>query len=195
MQRKGFKDVYIAEILEDTGTSYKTETPEKLFKAISGKSKLSTNTDNIYLDDTLDEIEQSFKEGTLEIEGDNLSPAMLEKIYGHKSVKGMTIKNENDTANNIAVGYRSKNSDGTYQFYWWYKVNFAGDEEYDFEQIAEKSKRQPVKLKGTIMPRKLDGNTGVDVNEGYLTQSDTDAQTIIKSWFGKVQEPLTETEA
>ena len=190
MQRKGFKDVYVAKIIDDTVSTYTTDTPVKLFKSISGKTKLAQNVENVYLDDTLDEIEQSFKEGTLELEGDNLTPALVEMVYGHKAIKGMTIKNSNDMANNIAVGYRSKNSDGTYQFYWWYKVNFAGDEEVDFEQIAEKSKRQPVKLKGTIMPRLKDNNIGVDVNEGYLKITDTDAKTMIADWFGEVHEPL-----
>ena len=148
-QRKGFKDVYVAEVdynpLTDTYTAKK---PVMLFNSKSGKTKIKYEISDEYADDKLISRDKEFQNGEIEIEGINITPEKLELIYGHKVVEGMSITREDDPVKYVAVGFRSKNADKTYHFYWYYLVNFSGDEELDFETIAEKSKKQTIKLKG-----------------------------------------------
>lgn len=197
-QRKGFKDVYIAKITANTEEIYTAEKPVKLFVGISGKTKYSFDKTPVYGDDMEIENDIEFKSGDIELEGMNIAPEQLAILYGYTFNKGMIIANKNNFGNDVAVGYRSKNSDGKYHFYWHYVCNFAGDEEDDFETIAEKSKRQPVKLKGTIRPRLKDGNLKVEIDESFLTGEHTEAKALLQvgeskviKWFDSVVEPIT----
>lgn len=197
-QRKGFKDVYIAKITANTEETYTTEKPIKLFVGISGKTKYSFDKTPVYGDDTEIENDIEFKGGDIDLEGMNISPEQIAILYGYKFSKGMIIANKDDAGSDVAIGYRSKNSDGKYHFYWHYVCNFAGDEEADFETIAEKSKRQPVKLKGTIKPRLKDGNLKVEIDETFLTKEHTEANALLAidesskiiKWFTSVVEPI-----
>lgn len=200
-QRKGFKDVYVAEVdynpLTDTYTAKK---PVMLFNAKSGKTKIRYEVSDEYADDKLISRDKEFQNGEIEIEGINITPENLELIYGHKYIDGMTVIREDDPIKYVAVGFRSKNTNKKYHFYWYYLVNFNGDEELDFETIAEKSKKQIIKLKGEILARP-DGNIGVDIDESALTGSNAAAKALLEKdqstqiikWFTAVPEPLTST--
>ena len=197
-QRKGFKDVYVAEVdYNPTMGTYTAKEPVLLFNAKNGKTKLTYKTDDEYADDILFSKDKEFDKGDIEIEGINITPENLELIYGHKFVDGMTITDKNDPIKYVAVGFRSKNTDGTYHFYWYYLVNFSGDEEADFETIADKSKKQTIKLKGEILARP-DGKIKVDIDESALKTDNTAAKALLAvdetkhiiKWFTAVPEPL-----
>lgn len=200
-QRKGFKDVYVAEVEYNArlGT-YIPKTPVKLFDAISGKTKLSYKTEDTYADDTLLSKDKEFDKGDIEIEGINISPENLELIYGHRFIDGMTITGSEDAIKYVAIGFRSKNTDGTYHFYWYYLVTFIGDEELDFETIAEKSKKQTIKLKGEVLERP-DGRIRIDIDESILKTENTKAKELLAiddvkhiiKWFTAVPEPFIGT--
>lgn len=197
-QRKGFKDVYIAKITTNTEDTYTAAEPIKLFIGIGGKTKYSYDKTPVYGDDMEIENDVEFKGGNIELEGMNISPEQLAVIYGYELNKGMIVANKDDVGSDVAIGYRSKNSDGTYHFYWHYVCNFVGDEEADFETISEKSKRQQVKLKGTIKPRLKDGNLKVEIDESFLTSENTEAKALLEidstkkiiKWFTAVAEPI-----
>ena len=187
-QPKGLKDFYIAKITEDTAENYKTEKPVRLMKAASVKTKLKYSNEPIYFDDVQDEIEHEFEEGTIELEGDYLTRKVRELTRGHKNLGGMTVTNAEDNPSDVAIGYRTKLSNGLYKFYWWYRVNFGEEEEEEAETIKKKGKRQNAKLKGTIMARKKDGNISVDADEMEIEGGT--AKETLQNWFGQVQEPV-----
>ena len=187
-QPKGLKDLYVAEITEDSAENYTTSKPVRLMKAASVKTKLKYTNEPVYFDDVQDDSDNDFEEGTIEIEGDYLSRKIREMIRGHKNLGGMTVTNADDKAKDVAIGYRTKLTNGLYKFYWWYRVNFGEEEDEEAETIAKKGKRQNAKIKGTIIPRKKDRNIGVDADEMDLADAGS-AKAILDEWFGQVQEP------
>lgn len=189
-RRKGLKDLYVAKVIKNSAGEYEAETPVKLCRAISGKVQIKKSTEKTYSDDAVEDIVECFDSAEVEFEGNDLSPVMRQLLWGHKLIKGMQIDNIEDKANEVAIGFRAKRSDGKYEFVWLYCGKFEEVED-QYETIGDKPKGQTAKIKGTFYGRAKDGNYRAVVNESYLVDGDTDAKTIITNWFSKVQEPLT----
>ncbi|MDF2802344.1 MAG: hypothetical protein K0S61_2247 [Anaerocolumna sp.] len=188
-RRKGLKDLYVAKVTKNDATTYTAEDPVKLCKAISAKVTPKVSSDNTYSDDAIEDVVSNFDSCDVEIEGNELSPEMRALLFGHKLIKGMEIDNIDDSSNEVAIGYRSKKTDGKYEFVWLYSGRFE-DVEDDNETIADKVKTQTAKVKATFYGRMKDGNYRVRVDESFLLETDTDAKTAITDWFSEVQEPL-----
>lgn len=189
-RRKGLKDLYVARVTKNDATTYTTDTPVKLCRAISAKVSPKVNSDPIYSEDAIEDIVDNFVSYDVEFEGNELTPTMRALLFGHTVIKGMEIDNIDDIANEVAFGYRSKKTDGKYEFVWLYAGKFE-DVEDDSETTADKIKTQTAKVKGTFYGRLKDGNTRVRVDESVLLETDTDAKTAIEDWFDTVKEPLT----
>lgn len=199
---KGLADFHIAEVTTNTNSTYTTQTPELLAPALTGKLKLTYESETIYGSDTAQYSESNFKDGELEIEIFNLTPEQVALIYGHRNYRGMNIANANDVAKPVAISWRSKlTKNSGYHFFQLYNCQASGEEEMSFESIADKSKTQPVKIKFTIMPRAKDQEIKVDVNESYLDKTTNDDIADLLSvdittnkikWFKQVVEPVAE---
>ncbi|MCR6515804.1 phage tail protein [Clostridium sp. LY3-2] len=193
-QRKGVCDFTVADIEKDDSGNYSATNLTKLMKAASAKIKLKYTSEFVYFDDIVDEIDQDFEGGEIELEGDYLTAEIVERIRGHKNLNGMSVTNAEDKANDVCILFRSKMTNGKYKFYCFYRVNFGAEEEEDFEGIGKKAKRQNTKIKGTIMARKKDNLVKVDASETeFISGGVTDAADILKAWFTKVPEPSTIT--
>ncbi|MEQ8154499.1 MAG: major tail protein [Clostridiaceae bacterium] len=183
----GLKDIHIAVLTSDNGTGAVYETPSKVERAISAKISPKVNSDNIYSDDTVEDIITAFEGVDVEIELNQLSLTSRAKLQGSSVVKGVLIESKDDLPPTIALGFKSKKNNGKYRYVWLLKGKFElATDEYDTE--AEKPKAQSAKLKGKFYSRDFDGNyrfiadedeTGIDL-------------TIISSWFTSV---LTEPAA
>ncbi|GAA0069252.1 hypothetical protein UT300003_07750 [Clostridium sardiniense] len=192
-QRKGLCDFTTGKITQDTKETYEAGELVKLMKAASAKIKLKYTSEFVYFDDIVDDIDQDFEGGEIELEGDYLTAKVIELIRGHKNVKGMTLTGENDKADDVPILFRSKMTNGKYKFYCFYRVNFGSEEDEDFESMNKKSKRQNTKIKGTIMARRKDGLVKVEASEDELAASGADAENILKTWFTKVPEPIKDS--
>lgn len=194
-QRKGLCDLYLADITKDDSGAYTADNITRLMKAVSAKVKLKYSSEPVYFDDVIDDTDQDFEEGEIELEGEYLTADIIERLRGHRSAKGMTVISGDDKAKDVCILYRSKMTNNKYKFYCWYRVNFGTEEEEDFEAVGKKAKRQNVKIKGTIMTRKKDNLVGVSATEDELTKgSATDPKAILDAWFTAVPEPIKETE-
>lgn len=189
-RRMGCKDIYIALVTENTATAYKTDTPIKLGRAIGAKVTIKTNVEKTYSDDIVEEVIESFESAEIEIESNKLSPEQKALLRGAKYENGFLINNTNDKAAEIAIGWRAKQTNGKYEFIWYYcgKFNQGFSEEYDTK--GDKTKTQTAKLKGTFYGRELDDNYNTEVDETFLLEKHNDAKTAIQDWFSKVQEPV-----
>jgi len=182
----GLKDIHIAILKTDdaTGTTY--DPPIKLERAIAAKLTPKSNSENIYSDDSVEDIITAFEGVDVEIEVNQLSLTSRAKLQGAKVVKGVLVENKDDLPPTLALGFKSKKNNGKYRFVWLLKGKFEiVADEYDTE--AEKPKAQSAKLKGSFYSRDYDGN--------YRFIADEDAQgidaTIISSWFTAVpDEPV-----
>lgn len=194
-RRIGLKDVHIAVVTKNTETEYATETPVRLFKAITGKVSVKRSSEPIYSDDELEDTITSLDAIEVEFEGNKLTLAMISNVLGARFVGGMLVDNKDDAAVEVALGFRAKESNGKYEFSWYYCGKFDGDDEESYETQGQKPSPKTKSLKGTFYSRKKDGNFRVRVNEGELLASNTDAKTAVTEWFNEVQEPIVEAPA
>lgn len=182
----GLRDIHIALLTKDdnTGTTY--DVPSKLERAISAKLTPKSNSENIYSDDTVEDVITAFEGVDVEIEINQLSLESRAKLQGSKVVKGVLIESKDDMPPTIALGFKSKKNNGKYRYVWLLKGKFElASDEYDTE--GEKPQPKSAKLKGTFFARDFDGN--------YRFIGDEDAtgvdQTIIDGWFTAVpDEPV-----
>lgn len=187
-RRMGLRDIHIALVTKNTTESYTTDTPIKLGRAISAKVTVKKTTEKIYSDDNVEEIIENFESADIEIENNKLTPTQKALLRGAKYENGFLVNNANDKAAEIAIGWRAKQTNGKYEFVWYYcgKFNEGQTEEYDTN--GDKMKTQTSKLKGTFYQRQKDENYNIEVDESYLAENETEAKEAIKDWFSKVQE-------
>lgn len=188
-RQMGLKDIHIALLSEDISSGATYETPEKLERAISAKLSPKSNTENIYSDDTVEDVIAAFEGIDVEIEVNQLSLTSRAKLQGSKVVKGVLIENKNDVAPTVALGFKSKKTNGKYRYVWLLKGKFElTTDEYDTE--GEKPDPKSAKLSGTFYPRDFDGNYRFIVDED---ESGVDA-SIISGWFTDVPDEPVVTE-
>lgn len=182
----GLRDIHIAILKSDDSTGTIYDPPEKLERAVSAKLSPKANSENIYSDDSVEDIITAFEGVDVEIEVNQLSLASRAKLQGAKVIKGVLVENKNDIPPTIALGFKSKKNNGKYRYVWLLKGKFElATDEYDTE--AEKPKAQSAKLKGNFYPRDFDGNYRFIADEDNQGAE----QTIISAWFNEVpDEPV-----
>lgn len=186
----GLKDFYIAQITENTTTSYVADTPFLLARAIEAKTTTKIDSQAEYSDNTTEYISSEFEEGTIELDVNDLSPYAKSVLFGHKynPTTGLLNLNINDVSNPVAVGWRATRSNGCkQQLCWYYAVVFTPADQ-NFETASDKSKAQTQTIKGTFTGRAVDGAYGIVLDEEYLA-SGTSATQLLNTWFSQVVEP------
>lgn len=192
---KSFRDIHVALVKENTATSYVTDTPVKLARAIKGKISDKFTTEKIYSDDTVEDTAQTYEGTEVELEVNSLAPQDKALVFGQLYENGFLVKNKEDKAPEVAVGYRAKKLNGKYEFVWLYVGTFGQGFEDNYETEADKATTQTATLKGDFYERQIDKNYQISVDESNLAADNTDAAAAIADWFGKVQEPTKATEA
>lgn len=177
----GLKDIHIALLTKDDATGVTYAVPSKLERAISAKITPKVSSENIYSDDTVEDIITAFEGVDVEIEINQLSLESRAKLQGAKVVKGVLIESKDDISPTLALGFKSKKNNGKYRYVWLLKGKFElTSDEYDTE--SEKPQPKTAKLKGTFFARDNDSN--------FRFIADEDAtgidETIIASWFTAV---------
>lgn len=179
----GLKDIHIAILTEDTSSGTTYEKPEKLERAISAKVSPKSNTENIYSDDSVEDVIAAFEGIDVEIELNQLSLTSRAKLQGAKVVKGVLIENKDDMSPTIALGFKSKKTNGKYRYIWLLKGKFElTSDEYDTE--GEKPTPKSAKLTGKFFSRDFDGNYRFIVDEDGIEVD----KAIIEGWFTEVPE-------
>ncbi|MPQ45030.1 major tail protein [Clostridium tarantellae] len=193
-RRMGLRDISISVVKENSTSNYSTDVVKKLARSISAKVTEKKKVDKIYSDDGTEDVIETLESIEIEIEINDLSPEQEALLRGCKYENGFLIDNQDDMANEIAIGWRAKRTDKKYEFVWNYCGKFNDGTTDTYETQQDKLKTQTPKLKGTFYPRAKDGNWRVRVNESYLKEEHGDAKKAIQSWFDKVQEPVQKTQ-
>lgn len=188
-RRMGLRDISIALVTENTLSNYTTEAVKKLARSISAKVTEKKKVEKTYSDDGTEEVIETLDSIEVEIELNDLSPEQEALLKGCKFTNGFLVDNQDDMANEIAMGWRAKRTDQKYEFVWLYCGKFNEGATENYETQEDKLKTQTPKLKGTFYPREKDKNWRIRVNESYLQESHTSAKAAIQNWFSKVQEP------
>ena len=181
----GLRDIYVAKVLTDPVGGLTTyAAPIKLERAIKATLKPKATQTKFYSDDNVEEVLNSFDSVDVATELNQLSLTSRALLQGAKVIKGQLVESKNDIPPTLALGFKSKKTNGKYRFVWLYKGSFSlGDDA--FESEADKIKDQTASLTGTFYSRESDGN--------YRTIADEDEVNIdtakIAAWFTTVAEP------
>ncbi len=192
----GLKDIYIAEVTENSTSNYTVGTPTKLARALSSKITDKFESETTYSDDAVEDVVEEYVNTEIEIGINTLSNTDYAKLFDTLYKNGYLLKSSNDKAKEVALGFRSKRTDGTYDFVWYYCGKFTERPDEEFETKGDKISTQTATLKGIFYARQkedtIDGKKkplyNVRVNECELIEADTNAKTAIADWFSKVQE-------
>lgn len=185
---KSFRDLYVAPVTANTEALYEAGTPVKLARAIKGKVSDKFSTEKIYSDDGVEEVVHNYEGTEVEFEVNSLAPQDRALVFGQLYEHGYLVKNKDDKAPEVAIGYRAKKLNGKYEFSWLYCGVFGSGNDDNYETQADKVSTQTNTLKGTFYERQKDGNYHIQVDESNLLAEHTTAAAAIKDWFSAVQE-------
>lgn len=185
---KSFRDIHVAHVTKNTETEYAADKPTKLARAITGKISDKFESEKIYSDDSVEDTNMTYTGTEVEFEVNALAPQDKSRVFGHLYKNGYLVKNKNDKAPEVAVGWRAKKLNGKYEFCWMYAGRFDQGMEDNYETEGASPKTQTATLKGNFYERQMDGNYKIEVDEGNLLEADTGAAAAIKKWFETVQE-------
>ncbi|MEJ8546630.1 major tail protein [Brevibacillus borstelensis] len=183
--RVGLNDVHYA-IMKDDETY---EIPKKLAGAIQAKISPKSNKETLYADDQAYEVATSLGDIELELNVADIPSEVLRDLLGHTiNADGVLIKSSEDNAPYVALGFRSKKSNGKYRYTWIYKGKFQ-PEDQEFATKEDKPKFQTPTISGTFLPR--------EDNKRWQAQVDEDdtgvKQEVIDNWFKAVYEETPPT--
>jgi phi13 family phage major tail protein len=184
----GCRDFYIAKITQNTAAGYVAETPVKLARAIKAKIDEKWTSEKIYSDDGTEEVINSYEGTDVELEVNQLAPQDRQILFGQLYENGILVKSSDDSAPEVAIGWRERKLNGKYDFRWLYCGKFA--EGISEEASTKEGKLSPTtkSIKGSFYERNVDNLYEINVDEANLVNEDTDAKTAIADWFSKVQE-------
>ena len=185
---KSFRDLHVAPVTANTADLYEAGTPVKLARAISGKVSDKFTSEKIYSDDGVEEVVEYYEGTDVEFEVNSLAPQDKQQLFGHLYENGYLVKNKDDKAPEVAIGYRAKKLNGKYEFVWLYCGTFGQGYEGNYATQADKVETQTASLKGAFYERAIDGDYQIEVDESNLLETHTDAKSAITNWFAEVQE-------
>lgn len=194
----GLKDIYIAEVTANNGTTYTTKTPVKLARALSAKVSDKFTTEKVYSDDNVEDIVEQYEGTEIDFSVNTLAPQDYAALYENLYKNGFLLKAAGDGAKEIAIGWRAKKRNGKYEFTWYYCGKLERPE-MNYETQEDKTKTQTASLKGAFYARQKEDTIedkkknlyAIQVDESNLIEGNTTAKAAIADWFSEVQEYST----
>ena len=138
---------------------------------------------------------KEFKSGTLSLGVDDIGVSAAEALTGATvDANGVLISASENDAAPVAVGFRARKANGTYRYFWLYRVKFA----VPGTNLATKGDSitfSTPTIEGTILRRnKLDG-AGKHPWKAEVNEDDAAvAASVISGWYTTVYEPTFDTE-
>lgn len=185
--RIGLDKLHYAIMTDEVNETY--DTPKPIPGAITATVTPTTNTETLYADDQAAEVASSLGGIEVEIGVKDLPADVLKDILGGTiNSDGVLIDSKDDNPPYVALGWRSRKSNGRYRYYWLYKGKFQLSEE-SFQTKEDSPTFQTPTITAQFIPRDKDGRWRVRVDE-----DDEDVNpTVIQNWFTAVYEETTGT--
>ncbi|MBH8605989.1 major tail protein [Thermoactinomyces sp. CICC 10521] len=184
----GLRDLHYAILNQDDANGVSYDTPVKISGFINAKITPTTNSETLYADDGPAEVATSLGEITVELQVKDLPLDVQAALLGHTVSDGMLIKNADDQAPYVAIGFRSLKSNGKYRYVWLYKGKFTTPEA-EFQTKEDKPTFQTPTISGSFLKREYDGAWQVVGDEDMpgFNKADT--------WFDSVVNASSDTNA
>ncbi len=187
----GLDKLYYATITENPTTGEETyASPKPLAKAISAELSVEVAEAILYADDGPSEIVKEFKSGTLTLGVDDLGAEAAAALTGATlDANGVLISSSEDGGTPVAIGFRAARSNGTFQYFWLYRVKFA----LPSTTLATKADSitfSTPSIEGTILRRNKPDTKGRHPWKAEATEGDPKVKAeIITGWYQSVYEP------
>ncbi len=183
MPRIGVSDLHVAELLTDEEGNVSYDAVVKLAKTINiGLTKTVAEAE-LYADDSLDEYAAEMTAQEISINTKDISNEHEALLLGKElDDNGGVVDGGDDHAPYFAVMFRSRKSDGSYQYRVVYKVRFRPFDE-TFDTKSGSITFQTPTITGRSLKRNADGRFGYKVDE-----SDTN-RAALDGFFKSPYEP------
>ncbi|AIG63494.1 phage tail protein [Corynebacterium atypicum] len=187
----GLDKLYYATITENPTTGEETyASPKPLAKAISAELSVEVAEAILYADDGPSEIVKEFKSGTLTLGVDDLGAEAAAALTGATlDANGVLISSSEDGGTPVAIGFRAARSNGTFQYFWLYRVKFA----LPSTTLATKADSitfSTPSIEGMILRRNKPDAKGRHPWKAEATEGDPKVKAeIITGWYQSVYEP------
>ncbi len=204
-RRCGLKDIYLAKVKKNEAGAYETDTPTKFARAIGATVTDNYNSEKVYSDDGTEEVITSYQGTDVELEVNTLAPQDRALVWDRLYQEGFLVEAAEDEPTELALGFRTRQLNGKYEFVWYYCGKFDQGQEEEYQTIEDKKNPKTATITASFYERAkadtlADQNTGeqvekhlirIRVDESNLAQGEEDAANAIKNWFSKVQEYQT----
>ena len=201
-RRCGLRDIYLAKVTKNAADGYTAGTPFKFARAIKAKITDNYNSEKIFSDDGTEDIVGTYQGTTIELEINTLAPQDRATLWDRLYAAGYLIEAAEDTPPELALGFRTRQLNGKYEFVWYYCGKFDQGQDEEYNTIEDKKNAVTSTIKASFYERAKADNlpnatTGeieekhlvrVRVDESNLATDAAQATAAIKAWFEKVQE-------
>ncbi len=178
----GLNSLYYAILTKDDATGVTYSAPVKIAGAINAKITPKSNTDILYTDDGPDEVLYSMGEIDVELNTKDLDLDTQAALLGHTVTGGVLVRKETDIPPYLAIGFKSKKSNGKYRYMWLFKGQFSLPDQ-DYATKEDKPKAQTPKIKGTFIRRAYDAAWQKVTDEDHVNY----VSSIGTNWFTSVE--------
>ena len=201
-RRCGLRDIYVARVTKNDAEGYTADTPVKFARAIKAKISDKYNSEKIYSDDGTEDIVNSYEGTDVELEVNSLAPQDRATLWNRLYEAGYLVEAAEDTPPELALGYRTRQLNGKYEFVWLYCGKFDQGNEEEYQTIEAKKNAVTATIKASFYERAktdtLPNQTTqeqeekrlirIRVDESNLAADTTEAKKAIAKWFSAVQE-------
>lgn len=185
--RVGLDMLHYAIMTDETTETYAT--PKPIPGAITATVSPEVNSETLYADDQAAEVATALGGIELEINTKDLTAAVLKDLLGSTiDENGVLVDNKGDNPPYVALGWRSRKSNGQFRYFWYFKGKFVPSEE-EFNTKEDSPSFQTPTITGTFLPKDTDGNWRARVDS-----DDEDVPAaVITNWFTEVYDgaPVT----
>ena len=201
-RRCGLRDIYLAKVTKNATDGYTAGTPFKFARAIKAKITDNYNSEKIYSDDGTEDIVNTYQGTTIELEVNALAPQDRAALWNRLWAEGYLVEASEDNPVELALGFRTRQLNGKYEFVWYYCGKFDQGQDEEYNTIEDKKNAVTSTIKASFYERAKADNlpnaatseteekhlVRVRVDESNLAADATQAAAAIKAWFAQVQE-------
>ena len=185
----GLDRLYYAPITENAKGEETYAGPKPLAQAITAELSVELAEAILYADDGASEIVKEFKSGTLSLGIDDLGADVAADLVGARLDKNkVLISTSEDGAGSVAVGFRARKADGTFKYFWLYRVKFA----VPATSLATKGDSitfSTPTIEGTILRRNKADANGNHPWKAEVSEAETESALMLSTWYDAVYEP------
>ncbi len=191
----GLDKLYYAKITESETGEETYDIPKSLAKAIKAELSIELVEAILYADDGAAEVIKDFKQGKLTLGVDEIGLAAAQDLTGATTDdNGVLVSASENSGGPVAIGFRALRPNGTYRYFWLYKVKF-GFPATNLETKGDAITFQTPSIEGLVMRRnKLDA-LGKHPWKAEVVEGSTGVvPSVIENWYQQVYEPVYEPE-